>query len=437
MAEETTERSHPLENDAEKKALGAPDVQKARTASAADVDEVQSTNSKKFESMTKLLTIKDGMSLDKAQAEFQSFGIEMGDNTTVTAKGTEAIAKRKVSVDPRPSYVEGLKAIGNDEEAQGKYSIEYMERKAKEARAGLQEKQGEQVLIASNVTPATPKGEQMRKFEAIQSDNREMEPDALTAWDAKDAYSGVRRDALGRDILRVMGSGVGDRAIFPYRGQEERLLSLCAKENPRAWNDAVEAFPGLGRYLTERDATLLMKALVRNELHNYDVRDSLGDAAAKYGLASSGETLGFAQITPLGVSRFWSAYPQLEKFLSDKGYGETNAADALRDPKCTPMIVAAKLQSEIDELTSTKDKLHPDRPVTINWRTLAYTYNPDVYFDPKAPKNADFHASIVPGAKDLEKLRGYEKAYPTSDQRVLKQSQHLKNVEEQMSLLLH
>ena len=48
------------------------------------------------------------------------------------------VAHKAVSVDPRPSYVEGLKAIGNDEEAQGLYSIDYMERKGREALAASQ-----------------------------------------------------------------------------------------------------------------------------------------------------------------------------------------------------------------------------------------------------------------------------------------------------------
>lgn len=48
------------------------------------------------------------------------------------------VAHKAVSVDPRPSYVEGLKAIGNDEEAQGLYSINYIERKGREALAAAQ-----------------------------------------------------------------------------------------------------------------------------------------------------------------------------------------------------------------------------------------------------------------------------------------------------------
>lgn len=60
------------------------------------------------------------------------------------------VAHKAVSVDPRPSYVEGLKAIGNNEEAQGLYSIEYMERKGREALAASQKtsQAPDRVLVA-------------------------------------------------------------------------------------------------------------------------------------------------------------------------------------------------------------------------------------------------------------------------------------------------
>lgn len=73
------------------------------------------------------------------------------DKTEPPAIKQEA-AHKAVSFDPRPSYVEGLKAIGNNEEAQGLYSIEYMERKGKEALAAVQKTSPdlERVLVADN-----------------------------------------------------------------------------------------------------------------------------------------------------------------------------------------------------------------------------------------------------------------------------------------------
>lgn len=251
------------------------------------------------------------------------------------------------------------------------------------------------------------------------------------------SYQDVRQSGLRTDIVRVaLPNGAADRAVFPYRGTEDLRLADCTKDNPQAWNNAFDAFPDLQQYLSKDAGTGLMKALVRNEIHNYDLKDGLGDTMAKYGHADATETLGYPQITPVGLKQFEERYPQLKDFLTSKGYTGQNAeADALRDPSCTPMIVAAKLQSEVDTLKTAHDRLHPDQKIDINWRTLAYTYNADVYYNPKAPNNPDFHANVVPKAKELEHLRGYEKAYPTSDERVLSKSEHLKNVEQQLRLL--
>jgi hypothetical protein len=285
------------------------------------------------------------------------------------------------------------------------------------------------VSVASKITPNVSNPEQIQMNHEVQSDT-EGAPDAVVAKNLRD-------HALGTDIVRVaLPNGAGDRAVFPYRGAEDDRLNDCTKENPQAWNNAFESFPRMKQYLSNQDATSLMKALVRNEIHNYGVQDALADGMAKHGHVNQTETLGYAQITPAGLKQFETQYPQLQEFMTSKGYSDPNAeANALRDPSCVPMIVAAKLQSEIDTLTETQDKFHPSQPVEINLRTLAYTYNADVYYNPKTPGSPDFHANVVPKAKELERLRGYDKAYPTSDERVLSQSQHVKNVEEQMRLL--
>lgn len=250
MPEDKAEQSQSVEHGAEKKALSTHDAQAARTASAANVNEVQSTNPNKFESMTMLPTIKDGKSLEEHQQE--SFGINMGDSTAVTAKGIEASTKKEVSVDPHPSYVEGLKAIENDEEAQGKFSIEYMERKAIEALAALQKPPTEQVLIASNVTPVQPSLEQMQNFEDIQSD---VQTEATIAWDPREWAGNQLKQAEKQTTKTVQN--VGRAAKFgeatakdpdlqvhedppkggdywhPHRGREDDFVSYpaCAAAN--------------------------------------------------------------------------------------------------------------------------------------------------------------------------------------------------------------
>lgn len=311
----------------------------------------------------------------------------------------------------------------------GVQKFELFDSNAEELQASFQEI-ADQALIASNRTPNVSNLEQMQQYHEPRNDSDVLPPDAIVAKNLRD-------HALGTEIVRVaMPSGVGDRVVFPYRGAEDARLKDCTKENPEAWNSAFESFSGLKQYLSTQDATNLMKALVRNEIHNYDVQDAFADRMAKQGHVNQTETLGYAQITPAGLKQFKTRYPQLKEFLTSKGYsGLNDEAKALCDPACVPMIVAAKLQSEVDTLKTAHDKLQPNRLVEINVRTLAYTYNADVYYDPNVASNPDFHANVVPKAKGLEHLRGYDKAYPTSDERVLSKSQHVKNVAEHMRLL--
>ena len=295
-------------------------------------------------------------------------------------------------------------------------------------------------LLASNIAPNVQNLDQMQQFDGIQTDSPLPDSDEINEAglpsDAVSQYQDTRHWHLKRDIPRVAMPGAGDRAVFPYRGSEDALLAECTKDNSQAWNAAFDAFPELQKYLPEQQqGTLLMKALVRNELHHYDVKDGFGDTMAKLGHPKTSETLGYSQITPTGVRDFCNRYPQLKQFISQRHTGPNAEAEALRDPACVPMIVAAKLQSEVDFYKQANDKLSPAQKVPINARTLAYAYNADVYYNPSNPQDPDFHSNIIPKAKELEKLRGYEKAYPTGDDRVLSKSQHLKNVEEQMRLL--
>lgn len=288
----------------------------------------------------------------------------------------------------------------------------------------------EPALLASNVAPGAASVETIPQVQAASS-----EVDAVIARDFKQDYCGFRNLGLGSDVVRVTSPG-SDRLIFPYRGTEDIRLAECTKANPAAWNEAFQAFPELGKYLSAEAASKLMRALVRNELHNYDVKDSMGDNRSEHGYVNPCETLGYAQIAPIGVVTFCAKYPQLRKFLNEQGHLGPNAeATALLDPACLPMIMAAKLQSEVDDFKHVQDKMLPGKCVEINARSLAYAYNADVYYNPKTPENPDLHANIIPKAKEIEHLRGYEKAYPTSDERVLIKSEHLKNVERQLQFL--
>ncbi len=306
--------------------------------------------------------------------------------------------------------------------------LELFDSKADEALAVVQKLATEQVLIASNISPNVPNLEQLQQYQEIQSDSDVQNTDAKLA-------KNLREHALGTDIVRVaVPSGAGDRALFPYRGSENMRLSDCTKQNPQAWEEALNAYPKLREYLSTPDGARLMKALVRNELHWYDPKDALGDGMARAGKPDYTETLGYAQITPKGIHEFETGVingqqvlkpdPQLSEFLAGKGYsGAGHEAKALEDPSCVPMILAAKLNTLVH--------VYEKSGTPINARTLAYGYNADVYYNPSKP--GSYHAAAYPGADSVEKRLGNLKAFPIISEDVLKTSIHLRNVESQMS----
>lgn len=344
-----------------------------------------------------------------------SFGIDFGDGQILTAKGIEQ--KEQIGVESS-NWFESVKSS------------------AKNALAALQKPQTEQTLIATNNIPTDPCIEQLQQFIDVETDS----PEVIIANDLGDklrqGYQGFRNQALSREVVRVMAPGVTDRLIFPYRGFEDKYLAECTKYNPHAWSQAYNSFPALHQFLSDKEATRLMQALVRNELHHYDPGDIAGDKNASDGQAKDSETLGYAQITPLGLRTFEQNYPQLKAFLTAKGYiGSAHEQKALEDPSCVPMIVGAKLQSIADFFKISHDKITGVLSVPVTAKTLAYAYNADVYYNPNNSKNPDFHANTLPKAKEAEHLRGYEKAYPTGDLRVLSKSVHVQNVESQYKFL--
>lgn len=249
MSNEKTERTQQPDQGAEKKALRTADANEARNASAADVREVQSKNPNKFESMTELPAIQDGKSQADKQAENQSFGIRMNDGTAVTGRGTEGPTPKKdtsrISVDPRPSYVEGLKAVVNDEEAQGRFSIEYMERKAKEAFAKLQKPADDQVLIASNISPVAPNPEQLQNYPEILSDSKHPTEEVVLRDEYFDRPDVARENDIGKqpakDPLSERTPLIQFLATDPIIGQACRsgksvtLTKLVTEMNKRPW----------------------------------------------------------------------------------------------------------------------------------------------------------------------------------------------------------
>lgn len=386
MPEEQTERSQTIEQGAEKRALQTVDAQAARNASGSEVKEVQSTNPNKFESMTMLPTIKDGKSLADAKAEYQSFGINMGNETAVTAAGIEAPAsKKKISVDPRPSFVEGLKAVGSSEEAQGRFSIEYMERKANEALAASQKEPAEQVLVASNVTPATPNLEQLQQYPDIQSDSEQLEPDAIVAQDwgvlIKKGWDRTVQTVQHQELAHFEDFPEGGTWFYPRRGREDEFIDYDVS------HVANKVFPELAKFIGDEPGKIdpdLIAATIRNEQYYFE---NAKDAGPDHYAQIHGNwpfnrdaSLGPAQMQVQNMEHLAATYP--------KQLGAV--ADAVRngiDPHRAPYFVGAYFADVIHGIES---KQKPDYISDKNWKqindhwqkgerneALIIAYNPD------------------------------------------------------------
>lgn len=283
--------------------------------------------------MTGLPTIKDGKSLEEQQ---QSFGINMGDSTAVTAKGVEAQTKKKISVDARPSYVEGLKAVGNDEEAQGRFSIEYMERKAQEVLAALEKPPAEQALIASNLTPATPSLE-LQQFEDIHMDSvttTEYAPDQLISRDLnaslKKGWDRAVQTLQHPDLAGWENPPEGGDFFYPRRGREDDFIDYdaCAKAN--------KAFLGLAKYIGDGPGKIdpdLIAATIRNEQFYFDNRKDAGPEnyvqKHRNWPFNRDESVGPAQMQVQNIEHLARTYP---KQLGSEADAVRNAIDTHHAP---------------------------------------------------------------------------------------------------------
>ncbi len=324
--------------------------------------------------------------------------------------GQELLASsRKVTNHPiRPSYIEGLQAIESLPEdmqdgLQLDHSREYMERKFRE----WQQQQAEDAIDPETLQRISEHG-----------------------LDGDSSFSSIP------------GALKPDREQFPFQGKEFTQLSKCSSASSKAWKNAYHAYPKLKSTLAYKDAVVLMKALVLNELQQYRGKNLKRDEAAskRHIPNSSLEPLGFAQLSPKavyelekGISGGKTVRPEateLINFLTAKGYsGEGHEATALLDPDCVPMLVGAKLESLIDYYERATDKFSA-KPLRIDIRTLAYGYKPDVFWNPKDPGDPNFHAVTSAEQALSERLQGFDLLYPCSQENVLTKSRHLKNVEQ-------
>lgn len=332
--------------------------------------------------------------------------------------GQELLASsRKVTSHPiRPSYIEGLQAIESLPEdlqdgLQLDHSREYMERKFRE----WQQQQAENAIDPETLQQISEHG--------LDSDGS--------------SFSAIPANAVPKP----------DREQFPYQGKEFTQLSRCSQASSKAWKNAYHAYPKLKATLAYKEAVVLMKALVLNELQYYKGKNLKRDEAAarRHIPNSSLEPLGFAQLSPKavhelekGLSGGKNVRPEataLINFLTAKGYsGEGHEATALLDPDCVPMLVGAKIEALIDYYERAMDKFS-GKPLRIDCRTLAYGYKPDVFYNPKDPGDPNFHAVTSAEQALSERLRGFDLLYPCTQENVLTKSRHLKNVENWLARL--
>ena len=323
-------------------------------------------------------------------------------------------SSRKVKNHPiRPSYIEGLQAINSEqlpqdlrEGLQLDHSREYMERKFREWQ---QQQQAENAVDADTMQAISEHG----------------------LDDAATGFSTISKDHVTKP----------DREQFPLQGKEFTHLSRCSQASSKAWKNAYHAYSKLKATLPYKDAVVLMKALVLNELQFYRGKNLKRDEAAlrRHIPNSSLECLGYSQMAPKtvfeleqGLSGGKKVRPEataLTSFLSGRGLtGEGHEAAALLDPDCVPMLVGAKIESLIDYYERAVDKFSA-KPLRIDVRTLAYGYKPDVFYNPKDPGNPDFHPVTSAEQALGERLKGFELLFPCTQENVLSQSKHLKNVE--------
>ncbi len=322
-------------------------------------------------------------------------------------------SSRKVTNHPiRPSYIEGLQAINSEqlpqdlrEGLQLDHSREYMERKFRE----WQQQQAENAVDADTMKAISEHG----------------------LDDAATGFASISKDQVRKP----------DREQFPLQGKEFTHLSRCSQASSKAWKNAYHAYLKLKANLAYKDAVVLMKALVLNELQFYRGKNLKRDEAAarRHIPNSSLECLGYSQMSPKtvfeleqGLSGGKKVRPEataLTTFLSDRGLtGEGHEASALLDPDCVPMLVGAKIESLIDLYERSVDKFSA-KPLRIDIRTLAYGYKPDVFYNPKDPGNPNFHPVTSAEQALSERLKGFELLFPCSQENILVQSKNLKNVE--------
>jgi hypothetical protein len=168
--------------------------------------------------------------------------------------------------------------------------------------------------------------------------------------------------------------------------------------NVRRYRQAVSMFPALGQY---KVTPVLVMAVIRNEISNYDPGDERQDLSAKKGQAGDDTTLGYGQISSKGAHGLRNDFPQLDKLLSEQGFPNNQLGNqrALVNPLMVPYFVAAKLAS----IASIYEK-SPQGNIKITPESIIYGYNADVFANqPKTSEDlkVGLQWKLFPGMKKV------------------------------------
>lgn len=278
----------------------------------------------KFDSMTELVGLQEGMTLEEARARAKemrerSFGIAFEDGTVETTRKRD----EKGSIGGAATAPSGTSG----------------------AAAEIQ------MPSSGTQTPS-------------------VAPPGAVETSETDSYSGAALDLHPEALPWLISDGT---CLFrdqqkPFEGFEDELLMLTSRADEFAWLRMMSFFPQLRAISPD-----LMRAFVRGNLCAYTRNMLIEDYLVSTGQHSRHDVpLGFAQITPAQVLDLEQRYPQLAAFFAGAGYiGAAHESLVLLDPTCAPIVVAAHVASLTDELI--------DRMIAVSDATVAYAFRPDVY----------------------------------------------------------
>ncbi len=275
----------------------------------------------KFDSMTEILALEEGMSLEQARAralemQEQSFGIAFEDGTVETRR--RRLESEKSKIEEISSELSGAASSTTASSA---------------------------TSAATSETSGSPNHSTAATLGAALDLHAEALP-----WLISDGV------CLFRD------------AESPFEGFEDDLLALTSRADQFAWLRVFSFFPQLNGLSAE-----LLRAFVRSNLCGYTRNKLIDDYLVSTGQHARHDVqLGFAQISSGKVLQLEKQFPQLAAFFAGAGYiGAAHESLILLDPSCVPIVVAAYVASIVDELN--------ENGIEVNDWTVAYAFGPDVY----------------------------------------------------------